>query len=62
MPSKLKFTLTCGDYEIVRPLKEDDRPFAKQEGFEIEVRTAISRLQASRDRVSPEDRNIPQSP
>ena len=22
MPSKLKITLTCGDYEIVRPLKE----------------------------------------
>jgi hypothetical protein len=57
MPSKLKLTLTCGDYDIVRSLKE-----TKQDGFEIEMRTAISRLRASRDRVSQEDRNIPQTP
>ena len=57
MPSKLKLTLTCGDYDIVRSLKE-----TKQDGFEIEMRTAISRLPASRDRVSQEDRNIPQTP
>jgi len=57
MPSKLKLTLTCGDYDIVRSLKE-----TKQDGFEIEMRTAISRLPASRDRVSQEARNIPQTP
>lgn len=51
MPSKLKLTLTCGNYDIVRPVKE-----TKQD----EMRTAISRLWA--DRVSQGDRNISQTP
>jgi len=50
MPSKLKITLTCGDYEIVRPLKEGR---VEADGIDLTMLCATS----SRDRHWRLDRN-----
>jgi len=50
MPSKLKVTLTCGDYEIVRPLKEGR---VEADGIDLTMLCATS----SRDRHWRLDRN-----
>ncbi|HLX37507.1 MAG TPA: hypothetical protein VKR29_06875, partial [Candidatus Binataceae bacterium] len=50
MPSKLKLTLTCGDYEIVRPLKEGR---VEADGIDLTMLCATS----SRDRHWRLDRN-----
>jgi 4,5-dihydroxyphthalate decarboxylase len=50
MPSKLKLTLTCGDYEIIRPLKEGR---VEADGIDLTMLCATS----SRDRHWRLDRN-----
>lgn len=50
MPSKLKVTLTCGDYEIVRPLKEGR---VDVDGIDLNILTQPS----SRDRTIRIERN-----